>query len=102
MRNPTPTPAAPRLYKTSLECTGQLDRVFVHLRNASQDEGLEKICRLHLLEVIELRAGRWVSPDQVANYYPAKLAELVPHPLYIATNRGNLNVGKCLRLLESI
>lgn len=57
----------------------QLDQVFVHLRNAGRDESLDKISRLHLLEVIELRAGRWLSQDQVCSYYQSKLAELVKY-----------------------
>lgn len=55
----------------------QLDRVFIHLRNAGRDDSLDKISRLHLLEVVELRAARWAVQDQVCIYYQSKLTELV-------------------------
>lgn len=53
----------------------QMDRVFVCLRKASLDERLEKVARLIILEVIELRAGRWVPQDQACTYYTQKMAE---------------------------
>jgi hypothetical protein len=55
----------------------QLDRVFIHLRNAGRDDSLDKVSRLHLLEVVELRAGRWSAQEQVNNYYQSKFNELV-------------------------
>jgi len=55
----------------------QLDRVFIHLRNAGRDDSLDKVSRLHLLEVVELRAGRWAAQEQVNNYYQSKFNELV-------------------------
>lgn len=58
-----------------LPFSDQMDRVFVCLRKASLDERLEKVARLIILEVIELRAGRWVPQDQACTYYTQKMAE---------------------------
>lgn len=59
-----------------MNCKDQLDRVFIHLRNTGRDDSLDKISRLHLLEVVELRASRWAAQEQVSNYYQSKLNEL--------------------------
>ncbi|XP_046637771.1 eukaryotic translation initiation factor 4E-binding protein Mextli-like isoform X2 [Daphnia pulicaria] len=63
-----------------INCKDQLDRVFIHLRNAGRDDSLDKVSRLHLLEVVELRAGRWSAQEQVNNYYQSKFNELVQAP----------------------
>lgn len=64
-------------WKCSSILPDQLDRVFIHLRNTGRDDSLDKISRLHLLEVVELRASRWAAQEQVSNYYQSKLNELV-------------------------
>lgn len=44
-------------------------RSFVVFRNGSQDERLDKKTRLHLLELIELRAKNWQGSDFMSLYY---------------------------------
>ena len=44
------------------------------LRNACKDTTLDIVARLHLLEIIELRAMKWVLTDSVINYYKQKLS----------------------------
>lgn len=44
-------------------------RYFVVFRNGSQDERLDKKTRLHLLELIELRAKNWQGSDYMSQYY---------------------------------
>ncbi|XP_057377278.1 eukaryotic translation initiation factor 4E-binding protein Mextli-like isoform X2 [Daphnia carinata] len=66
----------------------QLDRVFIHLRNAGRDDSLDKISRLYLLEVVELRASRWAAQEQVSNYYQSKLNELATGITEISSNAG--------------
>ena len=61
----------------------QLDRFAAHrevfnrlltlMRNACKDPGLDKISRLLLLEVVELRAMDWVTSEDVQEYYKNKL-----------------------------
>lgn len=46
-----------------------LDRFFVVFRNGSQDDNLDKRSRLHLLELIELRAKQWEETDHMSHYY---------------------------------
>jgi len=67
-----------KAFGSQLETTHkeQLDRAFVHLRNIGRDDKLDKVSRLHILEAIELRAGRWASHDHANSYYQAKLNEL--------------------------
>ncbi|KAI8428123.1 hypothetical protein MSG28_002385 [Choristoneura fumiferana] len=60
-----------KLYGAQLEALYKdfLDRYFVVFRNGSQDERLDKKTRLHLLELIELRAKQWQSSDYMSQYY---------------------------------
>lgn len=51
-----------------------LDKAQVALRNACKDTTLDIVARLHLLEIIELRAMKWVLTDSVINYYKQKLS----------------------------
>merc|ERR1719361_1606889 len=51
-----------------------LDKAQVTLRNACKDTTLDIVARLHLLEIIELRAMKWVLTDSVINYYKQKLS----------------------------
>lgn len=48
--------------------TDQLDRAFVIFRNGSRDENLDYTSRLHLLELIELRAMNWMTGESVTYY----------------------------------
>jgi len=45
---------------------------------ACRESRVDPAAKLHLLEVIELRAMHWVPNAKVANYYKQKLAELLP------------------------
>jgi len=51
-----------------------LDKAQVALRNACKDTTLDIVARLHLLEIIELRAMKWVLSESVINYYKQKLS----------------------------
>ena len=73
----------------------QLDRVFIHLRNAGRDDSLDKVSRLHLLEVVELRAGRWAAQEQVSSYYQSKLNELVCFTDYVILSDALLYLQPC-------
>lgn len=64
-----------KVYGACLEvlCKEQLDRAFVVFRNSSQDEEkLDYHSRLHLLELIELRANQWKGTDVMNSYYKKK------------------------------
>jgi len=68
-----------KVYGPQLEASfkDQLDQAFICLRNASQDDKLDKPSRLHLLEIVELRAGQWNSQDSDSvAYYQRKLSEV--------------------------
>jgi len=51
----------------------QLDRIFVAFRNGCRDDRLDYLSRIHLLEVIELRASNWLGCDNLTAYYKAKI-----------------------------
>lgn len=53
-----------------------LDRAFITFRNASQDERLNIISRMHLLELIELRAKSWQISDGLNTYYKHKATDV--------------------------
>ncbi|KAK1116842.1 hypothetical protein K0M31_018004 [Melipona bicolor] len=67
-----------KLYAHQLEAIykDQLDRAFVAIRNGSQDEKLDLTTRVHLLELIELRAKQWRHTDSMDVYYTQKLSHL--------------------------
>ncbi|XP_015440542.1 PREDICTED: uncharacterized protein LOC107195250 isoform X2 [Dufourea novaeangliae] len=67
-----------KLYAYQLEAIykDQLDRAFVAIRNGSQDEKLDLTTRVHLLELIELRAKQWRHTDSMDVYYTQKLSHL--------------------------
>ncbi|XP_076291862.1 eukaryotic translation initiation factor mextil isoform X3 [Lasioglossum baleicum] len=67
-----------KLYAHQLEAIykDQLDRAFVAIRNGSQDEKLDLTTRVHLLELIELRAKQWRHTDSMDEYYTQKLSHL--------------------------
>lgn len=54
----------------------QFDKAMMSIRNACKDDRLDLVSRLHLLEVIELRAMEWKANDNVTNYYRQKLAQI--------------------------
>jgi len=64
-----------RIHGPQLESVSKdtLDRAFVVFRNASQDERLNIMTRLHLLELIELRAKGW-EDNGFNSYYKTKQA----------------------------
>eukprot|EP00092_Neocalanus_flemingeri_P003567 GFUD01003825.1.p1 GENE.GFUD01003825.1~~GFUD01003825.1.p1 ORF type:complete len:477 (+),score=119.21 GFUD01003825.1:72-1502(+) len=53
----------------------QLDKLGVSLRNACRDEELDLVSRVHLLEIIELRAMNWIPNENVNGYYKQKLSQ---------------------------
>ncbi|XP_066594525.1 eukaryotic translation initiation factor 4E-binding protein Mextli isoform X2 [Prorops nasuta] len=67
-----------KLYAPQLESVykDQLDRAFVAIRNGSQNEALDLTTRVHLLELIELRAKHWRHNDSMDDYYFQKLSNL--------------------------
>ena len=54
----------------------QLDRAFIAIRNGSQDENLDMTTRVHLLELIELRAKQWHQNESMNAYYSQKLSDI--------------------------
>ena len=62
----------------SLESTHRavLDNLQQVLRFACRDNNLDLVSRVYLLEIIELRALKWVPSDHVTNYYKSKLAQI--------------------------
>lgn len=52
----------------------QMDRYFVFLRDAAQDQRIDQLSRLRLLQIIELRASGWKNGDGL--FYKSKLIEL--------------------------
>ncbi|XP_012542566.1 eukaryotic translation initiation factor 4E-binding protein Mextli isoform X2 [Monomorium pharaonis] len=67
-----------KLYANQLEAIykDQLDRAFVAIRNGSQDDRLDLTTRVHLLELIELRAKQWRHTDSMDVYYMQKLSHV--------------------------
>ncbi|XP_054289274.1 eukaryotic translation initiation factor 4E-binding protein Mextli-like isoform X6 [Macrosteles quadrilineatus] len=52
----------------------QLDRAFNIFRDGCQNEFLLCSTRLHLLQLVELRANHWTDTDKTQFYYSAKMA----------------------------
>ncbi|VVC99859.1 unnamed protein product [Leptidea sinapis] len=77
-----------KLYGAQLESLYKdfLDRYFVVFRNGSQDERLDKKTRLHLLELIELRAKQWQGSDYMSQYYRHRGTHA--EPLLVPTMEG--------------
>ncbi|XP_077296519.1 eukaryotic translation initiation factor mextil isoform X2 [Arctopsyche grandis] len=69
-----------KLHGAQLESTYKdlLDRFFVVFRNGSQDDNLDKRSRLHLLELIELRAKQWQENDNMSHYYKCRVTHAEP------------------------
>ncbi|XP_026322297.1 eukaryotic translation initiation factor 4E-binding protein Mextli isoform X4 [Hyposmocoma kahamanoa] len=78
-----------KLYGAQLEALFKdfLDRYFVVFRNGSQDERLDKKTRLHLLELIELRAKHWQGSDYMSQYYRHRGTHA--EPLLVPTMEGS-------------
>ncbi|XP_030031496.1 eukaryotic translation initiation factor 4E-binding protein Mextli isoform X5 [Manduca sexta] len=78
-----------KLYGAQLEVLYKdfLDRYFVVFRNGSQDERLDKKTRLHLLELIELRAKLWQGSDYMSQYYRHRGTHA--EPLLVPTMEGS-------------
>ncbi|XP_047544921.1 eukaryotic translation initiation factor 4E-binding protein Mextli isoform X8 [Vanessa atalanta] len=78
-----------KLYGAQLEALYKdfLDRYFVVFRNGSQDERLDKKTRLHLLELIELRAKHWQGSDYMSQYYRHRGTHA--EPLLVPTMEGS-------------
>ncbi|XP_059046200.1 eukaryotic translation initiation factor 4E-binding protein Mextli isoform X2 [Achroia grisella] len=78
-----------KLYGAQLESLYKdfLDRYFVVFRNGSQDERLDKKTRLHLLELIELRAKLWQGSDYMSQYYRHRGTHA--EPLLVPTMEGS-------------
>jgi len=53
-----------------------LDSLQQVLRFSCRDNNLDLVSRVHLLEIIELRALKWVPSDHVTNYYKNKLDQI--------------------------
>ena len=51
-----------------------LDKAQVALCNACKDTTLNIVAQLHLLEIIELPAMKWILSESVINYYEQKLS----------------------------
>lgn len=70
----------------------QLNRAFVVFRNSSQDDvRLDYLSRLHLLELIELRAKQWKGSDLMNQYYRKKVNQCVQVLVYRCFLVKNLN-----------
>merc|ERR1711962_671131 len=54
----------------------QLDKLGIAQRNACKDDQLDLVSRVHLLEIIELRAMNWQANENVTAFYKQKLAQL--------------------------
>jgi len=54
----------------------QLDKLGVALRNACRDDELDLVSRVHVLEIIELRAMNWQPNENVTAFYKNKLSQL--------------------------
>ncbi|XP_004930931.1 eukaryotic translation initiation factor 4E-binding protein Mextli isoform X2 [Bombyx mori] len=82
-----------KLYGAQLEVLYKdfLDRYFVVFRNGSQDERLDKKTRLHLLELIELRAKLWQGSDYMSQYYRHRGTHA--EPLLVPTMEGTGSGG---------
>jgi len=54
----------------------KLDQLLSCLRAACKDASLDLVARIHILELIELRALNWAPSEHVEAYYKQKLAEV--------------------------
>ncbi|KAI4490153.1 hypothetical protein M0804_004335 [Polistes exclamans] len=82
-----------KLYAHQLEAIykDQLDRAFVAIRNGSQDEKLDLTTRVHLLELIELRAKQWRHTDSMDT--EETLANPLASPLMVASPTATSILG---------
>jgi len=65
-----------------MECTHKdpMDRLLSALVAACRDDSLDLVCRVHMLEIIELRSMGWQTNENVTNYYKQKLAQIDTSP----------------------
>merc|ERR1712180_316292 len=68
-----------------------MDRLLSALVAACRDEDLDLICRVHMLEIIELRSMGWQTNENVTNYYKQKLAQIDNPPPRVQTAPVQLN-----------
>jgi len=54
----------------------QLDKLGVAIRNACRDDELDLQSRVHLLQIIELRAMNWVPNESTSSYFRQKLSQI--------------------------
>lgn len=54
----------------------RVDAAMDAVRGACKDPKLDKVARLHLLELVELRAMEWKANENVENYYKHKHKQL--------------------------
>lgn len=53
-----------------------MDRLLSSMVAACRDDSLDLVCRVHMLEIIELRSMGWQTNENVTNYYKQKLAQI--------------------------
>lgn len=68
-----------------------MDRLLSALVAACRDEDLDLVCRVHMLEIIELRSMGWQTNENVTNYYKQKLAQIEVSPPRTQTAPVQLN-----------
>jgi hypothetical protein len=68
-----------------------MDRLLSAMVAACRDDGLDLICRVHMLEIIELRSMGWQTNENVTNYYKQKLAQIDTPPSRPQTAPVQLN-----------
>jgi len=75
-----------KLHGSSMESShGQiLDSFQQVLRSSCRDQNLDLLSRVHLLEIIELRALKWVPNEHLTNYYRKKMSQLKTTPSKIS------------------
>ena len=80
-----------------------LDRFFSTLRNICREDRLDAVSCLKLLEVIEMRAMRWKTNENVTNYFTTKLFQLEVFYLlsmyFKCFDRSTYNLTKIILLL---
>jgi len=54
----------------------QLDKLGVAIRNACRDDELDLQSRVHLLQIIELRAMNWVPNESTSSYFRQKFSQI--------------------------
>jgi len=68
-----------------------MDKLLSAMVAACRDDGLDLVCRVHMLEIIELRSMGWLTNENVTNYYKQKLAQIDTPPSRPQTAPVQLN-----------